>query len=151
MLAGRISSPGWSPYACFSSFESLLVLLLAVRENVTTTLEVPSGKEAGRGGWGRMGLPAGQWAQSPASATVQPLVVAAEAMADRGYGNPALYGKLKAAGPFNRGSLSTFSLLLTVCCLDLIFFYCHIPTSFSSENFLDLMLPCWKNTHQPLD
>lgn len=54
ILTGRISSPGWSLFTCFSSFESLLVLLLAVRENVTTTLEVPSGKEAGRGRWGRM-------------------------------------------------------------------------------------------------
>lgn len=50
----------------------------------------------------------------PASATAQPMVGAAEAMADRGYHNPALYGKLTAAGPFNRGSLSaSLSFLLS--------------------------------------
>lgn len=36
---GRFSSPGGSLFTVFSSLESLLVLLLAVTENITTTLE----------------------------------------------------------------------------------------------------------------
>lgn len=42
------------------------------------------------------------------------MVGAAEALAGRGYGNLALFGELKAVGPFFRGNLSaSLSLLST--------------------------------------
>lgn len=62
------------------------------------------------------------------------------------------FGKLKAVGALIKGNLSCSSVFLTVYCwLDSIFFYWHIPTDlFSSEDFFNSMLPCWKNTRQPL-